>query len=173
MHCLVFESVVQVVWTKSLQTMHRTVLVFFVVVDALRAGGTHVNFSWSRVALNISSKCDEEYDCQHVMSPLMKKCVLYSTNRTFPRALKQSTECAAPGRRTWSRRRCGAIWHDSATAASGVRANPPRRGTPDRCVRAGGSAGWPTSTLQTGPACFSVLLFCVGCAEGMIFVMVW
>ena len=37
----------------------------------------------------------------------MKKCVLYSTNRTFPGALKPSTGCDAPGRRARSRRRDG------------------------------------------------------------------
>ena len=39
-------------------------LIFFVVGDALRADGTHENFWWFRVALNISCKCNEErYEC--------------------------------------------------------------------------------------------------------------
>ena len=39
--------------------------------------------------------------------PIVKKCVLYSTNRTFPGAPKQSPGCAARGHRAWSRRRGG------------------------------------------------------------------
>ena len=38
-------------------------LVFFVAGNALRAYGTRVNFGWSRIALNLSGKCnEEEYD---------------------------------------------------------------------------------------------------------------
>ena len=71
-YCLVLVSVEQVVWTQSLQEMHRTEPLYFLllVMHALGADGTCVNFWWSRVALNVSSECnEEEYDCRRVIPP--------------------------------------------------------------------------------------------------------
>ena len=64
----------------------------------------------------------------------MKKCVLYSTNRTFPGAPKPSPGCAAPGRRARGRRRDGAIWQSSAADWLRSRGTSTRRGAPDRCT---------------------------------------
>ena len=37
-------------------------------------------------------------------TPLVKQCVLYNTNRTYPVAPKTSPGCPAPGRSAWSKR---------------------------------------------------------------------
>ena len=77
-YCLVLVSVLQVVWTLSLQEMHRKEpLYFFIVGNALGADGTLVNFWWSRDALNLSSECNEKYDCQHVIPPSEKMFIVH------------------------------------------------------------------------------------------------
>ena len=70
-YCLVLVSVVQVVWTQSLQEMHRTEpLYFLLLVMRWEQMGHVVNFWWSRVALNVSGECnEEEYDCRDVIPP--------------------------------------------------------------------------------------------------------
>ena len=69
-YCLVLASVAQVVWTQSLQEMHRTELLYFLLLVMRWEQTVHVNFWWSRVAPKVSGECnEEEYDCRHVIRP--------------------------------------------------------------------------------------------------------
>ena len=69
-YCLVLVSVVQVVWTQSLQEMHMTEPLYFLLLVMRWKQMRHVNFWWSRVVLNVSGECnEEEYDGRHVVPP--------------------------------------------------------------------------------------------------------
>ena len=54
---LVLLSVVQEVWAQSLQEMHRTEPLHFLLLVMRWEQMGHVNFWWSRVALNVSGEC--------------------------------------------------------------------------------------------------------------------
>ena len=73
-YCLVLVSVVQVVWTQSLQEMHRTEPLYFLLFvmhwEQMGRRCFQRRCVGSRVALNVSGECNEEkYDCRRVISP--------------------------------------------------------------------------------------------------------
>ena len=65
-------------------------LLFFVVGNALGVDGTYVNFCWSRLLSTSPASVRRRSMTAGASHPLVKKCVLYSTNRAFPGAPKPS-----------------------------------------------------------------------------------